>query len=663
MSTLTIQQILKHIEKRESFEAMLDDGSLFVKVHEYVPFIATALHHGHQFPKDLESYSHLTKEQRYHEEDPFTGDLIISLPIVFIAQDSRYFYDLNRHADECVHESEGHQKIWKKKIPASQKAEAIKRHKQFYQIFTQLVEAIIKRCKSCIVFDVHSYNVSDRNYVNPPTFNLGTNYIDKKKYGRFVKEYKRALKEIELPNIDVTFSENEIYVGKGYLAEYVYHDIDACVVLPVEIKKIFADEFKPLSYPLVIEKLKIGLQEAIISTSIEYTKITSSKNKANKLNLLPSHIDKIVVDVDKQIYSLAKGLNTLSFVNPNNLMSEKKHFISSRFKDNPEFKYKQLHINPYSFKEELYRLPIEKITDLTLQKIYRDVVDSLAVKVELLASVGTGQFLYNSLKYYGEPSANDIKNAKFILHLPSEDTKDEILSLDVITAKFTEYFEKYDMACKVELSNRIVAKALVSGAKKAVIVNKNIKVTMSELEALMNHEVGVHMVTSMNAANQPLKVLRVGLPYNTLTQEGLSILSEYLCGHLSIKRLKTLALRVICVDFMIKGYEFKKVFNILVEDYKLDVEDAFTMVARIFRGGGFTKDYLYLRGFKLAFRLYNDGDNIFNLLAGKTSMELHQEISELIERDILNSPKYKTLSFVKPSEPDPVLRYIASCIQ
>ena len=81
--------------------------------------------------------------------------------------------------------------------------------------------------------------------------------------------------------------------------------------------------------------------------------------------------------------------------------------------------------------------------------------------------------------------------------------------------------------------------------------------------ALAHHEIGVHLVTTLNGRAQPLKVLSIGCPLNTMTQEGMTILAEYLAGCLTIKRLKILALRVLAVDSMLKEKDFRQA----VKDY------------------------------------------------------------------------------------------------
>lgn len=55
----------------------------------------------------------LSQNERYQEEDPYTGSFIEDQEITIIAHDSRYEYDLNRTQDECAYETVWGKEIWK----------------------------------------------------------------------------------------------------------------------------------------------------------------------------------------------------------------------------------------------------------------------------------------------------------------------------------------------------------------------------------------------------------------------------------------------------------------------------------------------------------------------------------------------------------------------
>jgi|TARA_B110001450_G_C17521655_1_gene440835 uncharacterized protein (TIGR02421 family) len=125
---------------------------------------------------------------------------------------------------------------------------------------------------------------------------------------------------------------------------------------------------------------------------------------------------------------------------------------------------------------------------------------------------------------------------------------------------------------------------MVLNSKKIILINPNARFTQKDANALIEHEIGVHMVTTQNSLKQNLKLFNLGLPVNTEAQEGLAILSEYLSGNITLKRLKKLALRVVAVDMMCNGANFSESFNFLVGHHYVSVNDAYTIVIRVFRG-------------------------------------------------------------------------------
>ena len=171
------------------------------------------------------------------------------------------------------------------------------------------------------------------------------------------------------------------------------------------------------------------------------------------------------------------------------------------------------------------------------------------------------------------------------------------------------------------------------------------------------------MATTINALKQPLRVLKLGLPGNTYTQEGLAILAEYLSGNMNLLCLKQLARRVLTVDMMLKGMPFSSVFNCLQEEYNLSNDNAFSLTTRVFRGGGFTKDYLYLGGFRDMVSLNRNRD-LTPLFTGKASSQFLDTLSELIERNILLPPQFVSKAISSARAPsNQVMDYLVNSIK
>ena len=125
--------------------------------------------------------------------------------------------------------------------------------------------------------------------------------------------------------------------------------------------------------------------------------------------------------------------------------------------------------------------------------------------------------------------------------------------------------------------------AMVLNNIQTLVLNSNHTFSENQMGILTNHEIGVHMVTTMNGLLHPLKIFSHGFPNNVETQEGLAVFSEYMSGHLTVKRLKELAYRVLAVDSLAKGYSFSKTFRLLHNTYDLNRESAFYITFIIYK--------------------------------------------------------------------------------
>lgn len=388
--------------------------------------------------------------------------------------------------------------------------------------------------------------------------------------------------------------------------------------------------------------------------------MTKHKNEIKNDFIIPSELQSL----DDSLHALVSNIDILDAVSPLNYRDEKKAFFEGHYSKVPNFIYKKSTIDAFGLKRGLFNLPLEKIQDEDLRQIYLDIIDSYIDKIDQFKSIGTGDFLYDSLRYYGEPSEKDIRNAHFVLHLPetaSSDENEATLNASDIELLLKNFAEQRAYEYVLKKDDAMIANALVSGT--TIKINTSAKVSKTEAMALAHHEVGVHLVTTLNGRAQPLKILSIGCPLNTMTQEGMAILAEYLAGCLTIKRLKVLALRVLAVDSMLKEKNFRTTFLLLREEYHVSEEQAFTITARVFRGGGFTKDFLYLQGFHQMLNAYESEPNFNHLLAGKTSIEYLPAITSLINKGVLRAPKFIAPAFMEPVNNSDAHKFIAHAIK
>src|SRR5690606_2980146 len=71
------------------------------------------------------------------------------------------------------------------------------------------------------------------------------------------------------------------------------------------------------------------------------------------------------------------------------------------------------------------------------------------------------------------------------------------------------------------------------------------EMSKTDAKALIQHEIGTHVLTYCNGKQQPLYQLSTGLSDYDPVQEGIAMLSEYLIGALTANRLRIIAGRVI----------------------------------------------------------------------------------------------------------------------
>jgi uncharacterized protein (TIGR02421 family) len=662
MKRLEIKEIIQFIESEKHFEAIASDGSFTIKVNRYLPYCCTAIHDGSKLRAELKTKIEHDEYNRWFEEDPFTGDFIASMPITIIGNDTRFEYDLNRTPDDCVSETAWGKNVWKKKLTHKEHQRSLQKHANYYKVTHALIAKLEDLFGGCIVYDMHSYNHKrwDRKV---PLFNIGAERIDMNRFGAVVEHWRSELATIKLENLENISAINDVFYGRGYNLEYITNNFKNTLVLATEIKKVYCNELTGDDYPNIIKSLQQQLKLRILNNANFFSQNNSNWGHNLKSKLLDKTIQPSILKVDKEMYHLLKNFELLAFVNPNNYTQEKKRFFRNQCSELPKFKYSPIRINPFELKQELSNLRVQDISDVSIRDMYESVINSYFDKIDLLSSLNTPKFLYNSLRYFGRPSRKDIQNALYFLHLPEiagEPKRSPTLGINDAMVSFKEGLEAYGFESKIETSNRVISQVMVLNAKQTILFNPNAKFTRGQINALVEHEIGVHMVTTMNSNAQKLHLFNLGLPVNTMTQEGLAILAEYLSGNISMKRLKKLAYRVIVVDMLCSGADFIECFHFLVNDHDLDQDDAFSVVTRIFRGGGFTKDYLYLSGFVKILRIWENGQDLEPLLVGKTSLEFHSIISEMIQREMVQKPVYVTHSFKNPEQNknDEIYKYI-----
>ena len=367
-------------------------------------------------------------------------------------------------------------------------------------------------------------------------------------------------------------------------------------------------------------------------------------------------------DIDGNLDRLVRKIELLNYVNPLNIEKEKHRFFASKYTENPSFKYPKLKFNPYKLHRLFFTQRLERIKDDNIKKLYQEIIYYYSNMIQCIETIGEPRkFHYNSLRMYGTPNEKDVQNARFILHFADEPLSsdvEKIYSAKEAKSYFEDFGKQYDFPVNIKIVTHLSAEAMVSNSLQALLIKKNTKFSKNQLLTLANHEIGVHLVTTFNGVKQPLQIFSNGFPNNVETQEGLAVFSEYMSGALTLKRLKELAYRVLASDSLIKGYSFADTFDMIHNQYKLNREEAFTITLRAHRGGGFTKDRLYLSGLRKIYKRYLKEDSMDTMLTGKVTLEFENNIKYLQHLGLATTITHNNLAYTKNLNTNKTLDFI-----
>ena len=192
------------------------------------------------------------------------------------------------------------------------------------------------------------------------------------------------------------------------------------------------------------------------------------------------------------------------------------------------------------------------------------------------------------------------------------------------------------MKLKYEIRND-VAGIMVSETN--LLISDQLFMDEGRCDALIQHEIGTHILTYCNGSRQPIQQMHAGFAGYDELQEGLAVLAEYLVGGLTVNRMRLLAGRVIAANSMVSDKSFLDTFNLLYNQYNFPDKTAYYISMRVYRGGGLTKDAVYLSGLMKLLDYLKQGGQLSTLYTGKFNFKHIDLIEELLHRQILKQPE------------------------
>ena len=392
-------------------------------------------------------------------------------------------------------------------------------------------------------------------------------------------------------------------------------------------------------YPLVLRETQLAVSQALHKALYSFShEVTSEKPKSYFALGRRSFVEE-VKKVDKGLSEISGSFDFLLSVTPVNGSAAWKAFKANPTSE-PDFRYRDLSIDPEQVKRELYNVPFEKIEDPTLARIFLEKVRELDRQLTMLAERNTHRFLYGSLQLYGAVDDDLLKLAETLLRLEKPNYGDKSVDAKAFAKLAGAHLERYqkqfpNVKVSAEIRNDLTG-LLVS--KGTLFISHTLRLAPARAAALLHHEIETHVLTYLNGLSQPVELLSTGLAGYEALQEGIAVLAEYLGGGLTPARLRTLAARVIAAHKVTQGASFIEIISDLHEAHRFTLKSAFQITTRVVRGGGFTKDVIYLKGLNELLAYLAEGGDFELLLAGKVALEHVPFIEELRHRQVLHPP-------------------------
>lgn len=415
--------------------------------------------------------------------------------------------------------------------------------------------------------------------------------------------------------------------------------IDWLSIAIPQIHRVDEDTF----YPQLTHELATAVGDALLRAACEFM---SGQEAA------PPHYRALgrsaflaaALDADKRLDRVARSFDFLLSVSPINSREAMERFFDGGEQQAPSFRYRPLTVDPDAAKRDLYAVDLSILEDPLLERLLSEKRQELDHQLTMLATRNSAAFQAASMLHYGTVGSLLRADAHAILARgkPQKTSEPRIGALEVAQAAraLVEKYQAIDPSFGAQIEIREdVGSLLVSGGK--LMIASSTSMLPSRLDALLSHEISVHLLTYFNGAAQGLTVFRTGLAHYEGVQEGLGVFAEWAVGGLSPSRMRLLAGRVVAVDAMLDGAGFVDVYRLLSQEHALARKPAFDITMRVFRSGGFAKDLIYLKGFRNVVELVAAGASLDPFWTGKIAPDHVQAIDELLQRKLVRPPLFK----------------------
>lgn len=401
-------------------------------------------------------------------------------------------------------------------------------------------------------------------------------------------------------------------------------------------------------YPELFEALVATALDALLQGLADYCRAATPVAPAHHRALGRRVLIKAIRTVDRKLDAITRSFDFLLSITPINSRAAWEEFRGDGMEREPPFQYRPLAVSTDEAKRALHSLPLDHLEDPVLARLFREKQHETDHQLTMLQCRGTTRFRDASRLLYGNVDPALDRAARGFLAQTTEarcplaggesvGCVEIRMEAEAALAAYRQRHPGFDAT--VAIRDDIPAGLMVTGP--CLLISSQTAMARARLDALLQHEIGVHLVTYYAGRAQELAIFRSGLAGYEGIQEGLGVFAEYAVGGLGLARLRLLCGRVVACAAMLDGASFLDTFRVLTREFGFGERTAFTMSLRVHRSGGLSKDAIYLRGLMDVLALLEMGGSLEPFWFGKVARSHLPVMAELDARGMLRPPPVK----------------------
>ncbi|MGE8380463.1 MAG: tyrosine/phenylalanine carboxypeptidase domain-containing protein, partial [Sphingobacterium sp.] len=257
--------------------------------------------------------------------------------------------------------------------------------------------------------------------------------------------------------------------------------------------------------PIDLRHFREAISRSLSKTFFEFIRIhTLSKPTSFKISH-PKKMLPLAWEIDQKLARESQRFDFLLLVTPTNSYDAWLQFKKGNYRKVPVFHYRPMPIDPDIIKRNLYNLHIEDLYDPSIAYLFRDKRKELDQMMSMLSERGKEGFLLGSMQVFGTVNEKLLEKAQAILTITATDREHRTKEEDIVYAEEfaklaqeeLDYLKSQDpnFGTTVRLRDDIYGVMVNQGVLN---ISKQYSLPRHRVQALIQHEVGTHIVTYYN---------------------------------------------------------------------------------------------------------------------------------------------------------------------